>query len=147
MSPAKLSIGQCATLACLLEVTAPKPGNVHRGVDFNDLTFADFAASAVAIAPAMEKACEAGVGATVLAAVEATNSLVNSNTNLGTVLLLAPLATVPPRTKLQIGIASVLNNLTPFDSQQVYKAIQIANPGGLEKSIRWTLPNRRRTIF
>jgi len=131
MSPAKLSIGQCATLACLLEVTAPKPGNVHRGVDFNDLTFADFAASAVAIAPAMEKACEAGVGATVLAAVEATNSLVNSNTNLGTVLLLAPLATVPPRTKLQIGIASVLNNLTPFDSQQVYKAIQIANPGGL----------------
>ncbi|MEE3219413.1 MAG: triphosphoribosyl-dephospho-CoA synthase, partial [Planctomycetota bacterium] len=46
------SIGQCATLACLWEVTIPKPGNVHRGADFEDLTFADFLASAVAIAPA-----------------------------------------------------------------------------------------------
>ena len=39
-------------LACLLEVSAPKPGNVHRGADFEDMTFVDFAISAVAIAPA-----------------------------------------------------------------------------------------------
>ena len=45
----ELSIGQCASLACLLEVSAPKPGNVHRGADFEDMTFADFAASRFAI--------------------------------------------------------------------------------------------------
>ena len=65
-----LSIGQCATLACLLEVTAPKPGNVHRGADFEDVTFVDFVASAVAIGPAMEHAVRSGVGAAVLDAVE-----------------------------------------------------------------------------
>ena len=51
-------IGQCATLACLLEATAPKVGNVHRGADFDDLTFTDFAVSAALIAPAMEAAAE-----------------------------------------------------------------------------------------
>jgi triphosphoribosyl-dephospho-CoA synthetase len=50
------SIGQCATLACLLEVTASKPGNVHRGCDFEDMTFLDFAVSATAIGPVMDAA-------------------------------------------------------------------------------------------
>ena len=69
-----LSVGQCATLACLLEATAPKVGNVHRGTDFDDLTFTDFAASAVLIAPAMETAATSGVGRAVLDAVLATRS-------------------------------------------------------------------------
>ena len=90
-----LSIGQCATLACLLEVSAPKPGNVHRGADFEDMTFVDFAISAVAIAPAMENAVRHGVGQAVWEAIQATRALVRTNTNLGTVLLLAPLAAVP----------------------------------------------------
>src|SRR3954464_594220 len=87
-----LSIGQCATLACLLEATAPKVGNVHRGADFEDLTFTDFAVSAVAIGPAMEGAAATGVGRAVLDAVTATRSLLNTNTNLGMALLFAPLA-------------------------------------------------------
>ena len=86
-----LSIGQCATLACLMEVTAPKPGNVNRGADFEDLSFFDFAASAVAIEPAMEAAASQPVGRTVYDAVQATRRASNTNTNLGTVLLLAPL--------------------------------------------------------
>ena len=60
-----LSIGQCATLACLLEATAPKVGNVHRGADFENLTFADFVVSAVAIGPAMENAKTNGGGTTM----------------------------------------------------------------------------------
>jgi triphosphoribosyl-dephospho-CoA synthase len=44
-----LGIGQCATLACFLEATAPKPGNVHRGADFDDLTYPDLIASAIMI--------------------------------------------------------------------------------------------------
>ncbi len=51
-----LSTGQCATLACLLEATAPKPGNVHRGADFEDLSFGDFLVAATMISPAMEAA-------------------------------------------------------------------------------------------
>src|SRR6185436_1568049 len=90
-----LSVSQCATLACLLEVTAPKAGNVHRGADFDDLTFTDFAVSAAALGPAMETAASGGVGSAVFAAIESTRKLVNTNTNLGMALLIAPLAAVP----------------------------------------------------
>ena len=79
----QLSIGQCATLACLLEATTPKPGNVHRGVDFEDMTFLDFAVSAAAIGPVMDRVREYGVGQTVLEAIRATRRLVPVNTNLG----------------------------------------------------------------
>ncbi len=77
-----LSVGQCATLACLLEATAPKPGNVHRGADFSDMTYTDFVVSAVAIGPAMEQAALHGVGRTVLRAIQATRECVACNTNL-----------------------------------------------------------------
>ena len=51
-----LSVGRIATLACVLEVTAPKPGNVHRGADFEDVTFSDFLISAVAIGEVFDRA-------------------------------------------------------------------------------------------
>lgn len=127
----ELSIGQCATLACLLEVTAPKPGNVHRSADFEDVTFVDFAVSAVAIAPALDNAVRGGVGRAVRDAVAATRALVPTNTNLGTVLLLAPLAAVPRAHALQPGVQRILAALGPRDSEFVYEAIQRAQPGGL----------------
>lgn len=127
----RLSIAQCASLACLLEATAPKPGNVHRGADFEDLCFNDFVVSAVAIGPAMESARQSGVGFAVLEAVRATRSLVPTNTNLGCVLLLAPLAAVPPEQSLHQGICTVLAALTSDDAERVYQAIRLAAPGGL----------------
>lgn len=127
----QLSIGQCATLACLLEANAPKPGNVHRGADFDDLTLNDLAASAVAIAPAMQAAARQGVGPAVLQAIQATRAVTSTNTNLGTVLLLAPLACVPPEAELQSGLAGVLNDLSAEDAAMVYRAINIAQPGGM----------------
>jgi triphosphoribosyl-dephospho-CoA synthase len=127
----ELSIGQCATLACLLEVSAPKPGNVHRGADFQDMTFVDFAISAVAIAPALDKAVCCGVGRAVLGAIAATRALVPTNTNLGTVLLLAPLAAVPRAHALRPGVQRILASLGPRDSDLVYEAILLAQPGGL----------------
>lgn len=130
-----LSVGQCATLACLLEATAPKVGNVHRGADFDDLTFCDFAVSAVAIAPAMEAAAERGVGHTVLDAIAATRGVVDTNTNLGILLLLAPLATVPRDQPLTTAsVSGVLAGLTPDDCRLVYEAIRLAQPGGLGKT-------------
>src|SRR5262245_36670332 len=129
-----LSIGQCATLACLLEATAPKVGNVHRGADFEDLTFTDFAVSAALIAPAMEAAASTGVGRAVLAAVCATRSVVATNTNLGMVLLIAPLAAVPRSQRLTTAsVGEVLQALKAGDSRLVYEAIRLAQPGGLGK--------------
>jgi triphosphoribosyl-dephospho-CoA synthase len=137
MTPASdtpLTIGQCATLACLIEAMAPKPGNVHRGCDFEDLSFADFCASAAAIGPAMEAAAQGErVGAAVLLAIQATRSLVATNTNLGTVLLLAPLARVPRAVSLTHGIDKALKSLTPADAADVYAAIRHAEPGGMGK--------------
>jgi triphosphoribosyl-dephospho-CoA synthase len=46
-------IAAAAQMACLLEVSAPKPGNVSPGRPFADMGFEDFLASAVAIGPAM----------------------------------------------------------------------------------------------
>ena len=126
-----LSIGQCATLACVLEAAAPKVGNVHRGADFEDLTFGDFLVSAVAIGPVMDSAKDVGVGQTVLAAVKATRQLAGTNVNLGIALLLSPLAAVPRDTPLKDGVAAVLRNLTADDSRLVYEAIRLARPGGL----------------
>ena len=51
-----LTIGQRATLACVLEATAPKPGNVHRGADFEDLTYPDLVLSGIAIGPVFDRA-------------------------------------------------------------------------------------------
>lgn len=127
----QLTTGQCATLACLLEVSAPKPGNVHRAADFEDTTFQDFVASAVAIGPVFERAAEWPVGRTVRDAVTATRTVAGANTNLGMVLLLAPLARVPRDQPLRDGVRQVLRNLTPTDAADAYAAIRDAQPGGL----------------
>ena len=125
------SIGQCATFACLLEVTAPKVGNVHRGADFDDLTFVDFVTSSVALGPAMETASSVGVGAAVLSATEASLQAANSNAHLGAILLLAPLASVPLSVPIINGIGDVLQRLNRRDAECVYQAIRLADPGGL----------------
>ncbi|MEE3372836.1 MAG: triphosphoribosyl-dephospho-CoA synthase [Planctomycetota bacterium] len=126
-----LSVGQSATLACLLEISAPKPGNVHRGADFEDAGFVDFAASAVAIGPVVERANDVGVGPTALAAIRATRTVTRTNTNLGTVLLLAPLAAIGSARPTSQSVATVLDNLTADDACDVYQAIQLAQAGGL----------------
>lgn len=126
-----LTTGQLASMACLIEATAVKPGNVHRGADFEDLSYFDFVTSAVVIAPIFDRAEQRGVGRTVLESVRATRSAVATNTNLGTLLLLAPLAAVARHEPLREGVAAVLQGLTSTDSQHVYEAIRLAQPGGL----------------
>lgn len=128
-----LSNGQCVNLACLWEVTARKAGNVHRGRDFAGLHFTDFLASAAAIAPVFERADRQSVGATALQAIQATRALVSTNTNLGIVLLLAPLAAVPRSQFLRSGVEAILAALDIEDTRQVFAAIRLAEPGGLGK--------------
>lgn len=126
-----LSVGQLAQIACLLEVTARKPGNVHRFADFTDLHYLDFLLSATAIAGPLDRAQERGIGVTVLAAVEATLQVVRTNTNLGMILLLAPVASVPRDRSVQQGIEPILAATTVDGARAVYQAIRLANPGGM----------------
>ena len=125
-----LSLAECVTLACLFEVSAAKVGNVHRGADFEDLTFADFATSAAIVGQVLETASDS-VGAAVLAAVQRTRNLVNTNTNLGTLLLLAPLCAVARGVGLRNGVQEVLGDLGADDARDAYRAICEAHAGGL----------------
>ena len=73
------------------------------------------------------------VGQTVLEAIRATRRVTATNTNLGIVLLLAPLVAVSPEDDLRRGLAEVLDRLDVADSVAVYQAIRLAVPGGLGK--------------
>jgi triphosphoribosyl-dephospho-CoA synthase len=126
-----LSIGECIQLACVLEATACKPGNVSPRRDFDDLTYLDFILSAAAIGPVLERAAASGVGQAIHDAVVATSRFVAGNCNLGTVLLLAPLAAASVGQDPESGIGKVLEDLTVEDSRRAFVAIRLAAPGGL----------------
>jgi triphosphoribosyl-dephospho-CoA synthase len=122
--------GTIATLyraACLAELDALKPGNVHAYAAGHRMEVADFVASADASAPALARV-GAGVGERVRAGVAATRAAVGQNTNLGILLLCAPLAAAAER---GTRVAGVLAGLDRADSEGVYAAIRLAAPGGL----------------
>ena len=80
-------------LACLLEVSAAKPGNITPAHDFSDTTYADMVRSALALGPvfARRRARARSVGELIADGVDATARVAGANTNLGIVLLFAPL--------------------------------------------------------
>jgi triphosphoribosyl-dephospho-CoA synthase len=125
-------VAVAAQLACLLEASARKPGNVSPGRHFADARYEDFLASAAAIGGPLAGASARPLGATVRLAIEATKRWTRSNTNLGIVLLLAPLARAALlSTDLRIGLREVLESTTIDDARDVYAAIRGARPGGL----------------
>lgn len=142
---ASWSIAGRAHLACVLEASAPKPGNVSPGRPFADMRYEDFLASAEAIARPLEGAGRRPLGETILQAVEASASRTRANTNLGIVLLLTPLARaavslldspVPAERDqrlrdLRAAVKRVLEQTTVEDAGNAYRAIRLANPGGL----------------
>jgi len=133
-------IACAAQIACLLEVSADKPGNVTWGKDFWDTRFVDFMASAVAIGPALRDVTQACVGETILRAVCDTHRLVSANTNLGMILLLAPLAKAAGLAHpqgLRAGVGQVLEALTVDDARLAFEAIRLASPGGLGDADRY----------
>jgi len=127
-------IALAAEMACLLEVNAEKPGNVTRRKDFDELCFEDFIISAAAVGPAFRRAAHVPVGETILRAVRATRRFVGVNTNLGIVLLLAPLtkaAGMGPSHEFRPALGSVLRRLTVEDARLAYEAIRLAKPAGM----------------
>jgi triphosphoribosyl-dephospho-CoA synthase len=135
-------IGAAAQLACLLEVTAPKPGNVSPGASFADTRYLDFLASAAAIGRSLGSASRP-LGEVVLMAVRDTRRWVDANTNLGIILLFAPLARAATLCRsangtgsielgdLRRSLSAVLAESTVDDARAAYEAIRLAAPGGL----------------
>jgi triphosphoribosyl-dephospho-CoA synthase len=124
--------------SCRDEINAPKPGNVHTFAGGHDMEARHFLASARVAAPAIA-APGARVGARVRDAAEATWTEVGMNTNLGILLLCAPLARAAefaPGT-LRSALADVLDDLDARDAADVYAAIAKAAPGGLGRAARY----------
>jgi triphosphoribosyl-dephospho-CoA synthase len=125
--------------ACELDVTALKPGNVRVGKPAHGMTAEDFIRSARACAPAL---CERGasIGRRVLEAVRSTRRVVQCNTNLGIVLLAAPLCCAAEAgAPLRATLARKLAQLDRQDAVLVYRAIRLARPGGMGTSVRHDL--------
>ncbi len=114
-----------------MDVLSPKPGNVSPNKEFPGATVQDFLKSAAAVAAVLSTAESRPPGRVILEAVQATRSIVSHNTNLGIILLLAPLAAVPRHQTLREGIVEVLRATTVADSEAAYEAIRLMNPGGL----------------
>ncbi len=127
-------IGLHAQTACIWEATVRKPGNVHRLHDFDDANYTDFLVSAAAVAPVLHASPDHPVGRTVLEAVQATRQCVRSNTNLGILLLLAPLTKAAGAGNLRADLPGVLNAIDAEDAGRVFAAIRLANPGGLGRA-------------
>ena len=124
--------------ACRTELRALKPGNVHDYASGHGMSVADFEASAVASAPSLA-APGIGVGARILEGVERTRAMTGCNTNLGILLLAAPLAEAAFGTApggLRPALDAVLAGLTLADAEAAFAAIRLANPGGLGDSPR-----------
>lgn len=122
---------------CRLEVQALKPGNVSVHAGGHRMIADDFFRSAEAIAGVISLP-GLTVGERILGCVEATLAAVGCNTNLGIVLLLAPLAHAvldgDGSAGLRDRLRRVLRGLTVGDAVAAYRAIRLANPAGLGRS-------------
>ncbi len=125
---------QCYQQACLLELRALKPGNVGYHSSGHGMSVEQFELSAQASAEPLFSKCN-GVGERVLKAVKATRDAVADNTNLGIILLAAPIAETLIKSgynqKLRDNLAKVLADLSIDDAKYCYQAIQLAMPGGM----------------
>ncbi|KAF0843867.1 triphosphoribosyl-dephospho-CoA synthase [Methylovorus glucosotrophus] len=122
--------------ACLAELSALKPGNVHIFADGHGMVVQDFIASAEASAQPL---CEPGltVGQRIQQAIQATWSAVNCNTNLGIILLAAPMIQASLEAGLPLSahaLSHTLQSLTVDDARLAYAAILQASPAGLGSS-------------
>jgi triphosphoribosyl-dephospho-CoA synthase len=134
------SVAQAVRWACVTEVRALKPGNVSVYASGHGMVARDFLRSAEAIVPHLAKH-ELRIGARILSAVKATQDAVSCNTNLGIVLLCAPLVYAAERVfggiSLRRALQLSLASLDVEDAEHTYQAIRLASPGGLGESERF----------
>ncbi len=133
-------LAQHVQLACLLELSAAKPGNITPTHDFSDTTYADMVRSALALGPVLggRRARVRSVGELISDGVLASARVADTNTNLGIVLLFAPLVRAAARRRedetLRSATQRTLAELDLDDAAAAFAAIARANPGGLGKA-------------
>lgn len=141
MTLTRAEIAAAFSAACTDELLALKPGNAHVHSATHKLSVAQFVESARVCAPALTVP-GASVGARILDAVTATQAAVGTNTNLGIILLCAPLAAAAERMPtlnlpgrslpaLRQALAATLASLSVADAEAAFRAIALAAPGGL----------------
>jgi triphosphoribosyl-dephospho-CoA synthase len=138
---ARAGFGRRAFLrACALDVQVRKPGNVSLASPGHGMQAAQFKASAAAAAGPISRA-GARIGERIEVAVRAAWQATRCNTNLGIVLLCAPLLAAFERcggaggaAALREALAEVLQGLDVEDARAAYRAIALARPGGLGRA-------------
>jgi len=119
--------------ACCLDLRALKPGNVGSSRPGHRMSGQDFITSARHAAPVLATP-GLGLGERIHQAVAATRAAVHCNTNLGILLLCAPLlqaAQQQPDQPLHGKVIELINAAGQDDTEQVFLAIRLAEPGGL----------------
>ncbi|NJE05170.1 apo-citrate lyase phosphoribosyl-dephospho-CoA transferase [Thermococcus sp. M36] len=151
----RFKIVRAFILGPLIEATVPKPGNVNRYRDFEDLTlynflFADTAVigvyyEAVKTAELLRKGIlsfsEAGIGELIKRAVQASREAQDSNPNFGVIALSVPLIMgmvlgrnmLDAREKARL----LIEESTVRDSMEFYRAIRVANPKGIPSGVKY----------
>lgn len=138
-------IAKIAQIASCLEVSGyPKPGNVHRTRDFDDMVFEDFLISGVVIGDTIRKAASsvdanhpenAQMGKYILEAVKETDNWIANNTNLGIVMLLVPISCAAAISnsfdEIRENVVKLMAATTVDDAIDLYDAINIADAGGM----------------
>ena len=130
-----------------IEVKALKPGNVSTYSAGHGMTAADFVKSAALTTPILCNT-QMTVGERILQSVNVTMQEVGCNTNLGMLLLFAPLIRAA-----EMGIGALRENLqqilVSLDAQEtsnIFQAINKANPGGLGTNEKYDVRQRPPSI-
>ena len=135
-------IAKMAQIASALEVSGyPKPGNVHRTRDYDDMVFEDFVISGIVIGDSIREACtdvdveNPQLGKYILQAVAETDKWIKNNTNLGIVMMTTPIAVAAAISdsfdEIRENIKLVMGNTSVDDACDLYDAINIADAGGM----------------
>jgi len=122
--------------ACLAEVEAMKPGNVHVFADGHGMLVQDFIKSAEVSATAITQP-DLSLGERIYQTVTATWEAVACNTNLGIILLCAPIIQCRLQDAEQdvwTQLPDMLKATTVEDAKWLFKAILCASPAGLGRS-------------
>ncbi len=139
-------IAKLAQIASVLEVSGwPKPGNVHRTRNYDDMVFQDFVISGVVIGDTMEEVANqakeiddlsnAELGKYILQAVNETNKWIETNTNLGIMMMCIPIAASAAISngfdEIQENVGRLMDATTVEDAVNLYDAINVADAGGM----------------
>ncbi|WP_295722378.1 triphosphoribosyl-dephospho-CoA synthase [uncultured Methanobrevibacter sp.] len=140
-------IGKIVQIASVLEVSGyPKPGNVHRTRDYDDMVFEDFLISGIVIGDHLrhlskrtienkDDLSKIQIGKAVYDAVTETNEWIENNTNLGIVMMTFPIGAAAAISnnmeELRDNIGKIMAVSTVEDAIYLYDAINIASAGGM----------------